>query len=345
MKWSIVKWRGLTKWEPITVPLYRTSRGMRLFKTLYSTICVNNCKYCYFRRSRGVTERFVWDKEVFVRTAMSLWEKNVIGGIFLSSGVLGDPEKTVEGQLELVEELKKRGFKGYVHLRLMPGTPYYLIRRAAEVADRAGINIEAPTRELFDEITEHKADWRRDIIDKLSYLSEYAGRKGFLKAGVDTQLIVGFGEDTDEQHLRVAEELVKMGLRRIYYSPFQPVPKTPLEEKPPASKKRMIRLFQATELLRIYGYTFKELKTIMNRGFLPLNMDPKKAYAILHPELFPVDVNSASLRELLRVPGIGVKYARRIIELRKIRDRISRRDLVNILGEKRFRSASKWTKL
>jgi len=328
----VIKWRRLTKWELVHVPLYRTAAKVKLLKTLLCSYCNNDCKYCMFRRSRSSTLRRIWNPEKLVNIAIELWKARVINGVFISSALYKDPDTTVEMELEVVEELRKRGFKGYIHLRLMPGTSRALLKRAIEIADRAGINIEAPTRYEFEDIAPDKGDWYRDIINKLSYMAQLAKRRNILRAGVDTQTIVGFGNDTDLEHLKTAEMLFRIGVRRIYFSPFIPIKNTPLESKAPAPKWRCYRLFQAAELIRSYGFTIKELEDILIKDMLP-NRDPKELYAEINKEFFPIDLNTATYNELVRVPGIGPRTARRILKLRN-EERLSKDNLLRILGKK-----------
>lgn len=342
-KWSevVLKWRELTKWELVKVPIYRTAAGPKLLKTLLCSYCANNCKYCAFRKSRQ-QNRYMWNPDLLVRITLDLWKAGVIDGLFLTSSVYRDPDNTTEMQLEVVEKLRKSGFRGFIHLRIMPGTSRHLIRHAIELVDRAGINIEAPSSTLFNEIAPDKGDWYRDIINKLSYMIELSRSRGLLRGGVDTQVIVGFGDDLDIQHIRTSEMLFKMGVKRIYYSPFIPIKGTPLENQKPAPKWRIIRLFQVSELLRSYGYTSRDFEEILRNGML-VDRDPKELYAEAHPELFPVDLRTASLHEILKVPGIGPRSARKIIRLRE-ESRLTISELKKVLGS-RYRKVLKYITL
>ena len=335
----VIKWRRLTKWELVHVPLYRTASRAKLLKTLLCSYCSNDCKYCMFRRNRLSTPRKIWDREKLVNIAIELWKTGVIDGVFITSALFKDPDTTVEMELEVVEELRRRGFKGYIHLRLMPGTSRSLLIRAVEIADRAGINIEAPTRYEFEDIAPDKGDWYRDIINKLSYMAQIAKHRNALRAGVDTQVIVGFGDDTDLEHLKIAEMLFRMGVRRVYFSPFIPIKDTPLENKAPAPKWRCYRLFQAAELIRNYGFRVKELEDILVKDMLP-NKDPKELYAEVNKEFFPVDLTTATYNELIRVPGIGPRTAKKILKLRN-EHKLNKESLLRILG-RRYRKAIKY---
>jgi predicted DNA-binding helix-hairpin-helix protein len=328
------KWRSLVmgaEYDRAEVPLYEASgrRKATLLKTLLSSACRMDCRYCPFRAGCPLAKRMSWETDKLVRITMDLYRRGVIKGLFLSSGFYGDPDAVAEKQLEVVEELRRRGFKGYIHLRLMPGVHWWYIRRAAELADRIGVNLETTDPSRFSEIAPSKGDWRQDILYKLEYM---ARESRWRKAGVDTQLMAGVAGETDEELLRLTWRLYRiLGISRVHYSAFRPVKGTPMENNPPAPLWREHRLYQASELIRRYGYTMAEITQILDeRGMLP-NKDPKEAYAEANPDLYPVDINNASLHELLRVPGIGPSAAELILRIREHR-RITAPLLIRILG-------------
>lgn len=351
------KWRVLieeSKWDVHRVPIFRaSSRGktVPLLKTLLTNACRYSCLYCPFRREKS-GERVSWKPEELVDVTLKLWSKGVIKGLFLSSSVGGDPDYIVEKQVEIVEALRSRGFNGYVHLRLMPGTSKDLVWRAASVADRIGVNIEAPDKNFFEEIAPDKGDFKNDILKRLEWCIRaeehlknsrrlISGIKwGRLRSGVDTQVIVGSWGDTDIQHLKITEELYRLGLKRVYYSGFQPVLDTPLEVFPETKKSRVYRLYQASFLIRDYGFTTEMLENILERGYLP-DKNPKIAFAEANRDLYPISLEDASYHELLLVPGIGPKSASRIIEERSVK-KLRVEDIVRILGVKRSRLALRY---
>ena len=343
------KWYFLTlgaKWDRAVVPIYEAAaRGkcVPLLKTLLTSHCKNDCKYCAFRAERKCL-RTAWNPQKLAEITMHLWSQGKIRGLFLSSSVAKDPDHVTEKQLEVLNNLRSMGYSGYIHLRIMPGTSRHYIKEAVRLADRVGVNLEAPNSDIFDELCPDKGGFKEAILKRLDWIieevislkrkGEVKGRKfGFSRAGIDTQLIVGAVEDNDLQHIRTTEWLYKkLGLRRVYYSGFEPIPQTPLEKRPTCPPWREYRLYQASFLIRDYGITSKELETILNdKGFLP-NMDPKRVLAKINPEIFPVDLNTASFHEIVRIPHIGPTTAKKILEARKTKPIKYSSDLEKILG-------------
>ena len=351
------KWYFLTlgaRWDRAVVPIYEAAaRGkcVPLLKTLLTSHCKNECAYCAFRAGRKCL-RTSWEPEKLAKITMYLWNQGRIRGLFLSSSVARDPDYVTERQLEVLGILRKMGYTDYIHLRIMPGTNRHYIKEAVKLADRVGVNIEAPSEESFAELCPDKGNFKEDIIKRLEWITEeiQSLRKkeqflgfGFGKAGIDTQIIVGATEDNDLQHLKTTEWLYrKMGLRRVYYSGFEPIKQTPLENHPPCPPWREYRLYQASFLIRDYGITAKELEQIMDeQGFLP-NVDPKIMLAKIHREIFPVDLNTASFKEIIRIPHIGPITARKLIEYRKIKPIKYLSDLEKILGSNLARKVLKY---
>ncbi|OYT44168.1 radical SAM protein [Candidatus Bathyarchaeota archaeon] len=341
------KWRFLTvssRWDRSTVPIYETSSPggyVPLLKTLLEAPCRNDCAYCALRAGMRCP-RESWGPEEIARITLRLWEDGKIRGLFLSSCVRKDPESTVEKQLEALRTLREMGYTGYIHLRLMPGISRHHVREAVELADRLGVNLEAPTGDIFSEMCPSKGDFREVVLKRLEWIVDEVRRAadlrvistfGFGRAGVDTQMVVGAVHDNDEQYIRMVDRLYReIGLRRIYFSGFEPIDGTPLEDNPPCPPYREYRLYQVSFLIRDYGFKYEELKGILDdRGFLP-NIDPKVALARLEADRFPINLNSADYYEILRVPGIGPVTARKIIDARKNLkiERLS--DLEKILG-------------
>jgi len=343
------KWYFLTlgaKWDRAVVPIYEAAargRCVPLLKTLLTSHCKNDCKYCAFRAERKCL-RTAWNPQKLAEITMHLWSQGKIRGLFLSSSVAKDPDHVTEKQLEVLNNLRSMGYSGYIHLKIMPGTSRHYIREAVRLADRVGVNLEAPNSDIFDELCPDKGGFKEAILKRLDWIieevislkrrGEVKGRKfGFSRAGIDTQLIVGAVEDNDLQHIRTTEWLYKkLGLRRVYYSGFEPIPQTPLEKRPTCPPWREYRLYQTSFLIRDYGITSKELETILNdKGFLP-NMDPKRVLAKINPEIFPVDLNTASFHEIVRIPHIGPTTAKKILEARKTKPIKYSSDLEKILG-------------
>ena len=341
------KWRLLTvgsRWDRTTVPIYEASSPggyVPLLKTLMSSPCTNDCAYCALRIG-GRCPRESWKPDELARITIRLWEDGKIKGLFLSSSVQRDPDSTVERQLEALRTLREMGYTGYVHLRLMPGVNRHYIREAVELADRLGVNLEAPTREVFSEICSSKGDFGEAVLKRLEWIVDEVRRAadlraistfGFGRSGVDTQMVVGAVRDNDEQYLRMVDYLYRgLGLRRVYFSGFEPVEGTPLEDRPPCPPYREYRLYQASFLIRDYGFRLEELNEILDdEGFLP-NIDPKVALARREADRFPIDLNSASYYEILRVPGIGPVTARKIIDARESLKIDHLSDLEKVLG-------------
>ncbi len=353
------KWKLLvlaSRWDRCYVPIYEASAGgrrVRLLKTLMTNKCRNECLYCAFRCS-SARVKMAWRPEKLASIALRLWREGKIEGVFLSSSIPKDPDSSVELELETARLLRSMGFTGYIHLRLMPGTSRHLIREAVELADRTGVNLEAPDEDLFRELCPDKGSFRTDVLKRLEWVASEArqvGRPGeraygACRAGIDTQLVVGALDDNDIDYIYITDWLFrKLGLRRVYFSPFEPIEGTPLEGRRPCPKRRVLRLYQASFLLRDYGIRAWELCELVRDGRLP-DEDPKEALAKLEPGRFPLDPNSAGYWELVRVPGIGPSAARRILALRssgrEIRDFW---DLAALLGPARAKKAARYLDL
>jgi len=317
------KWFFLTTQvghDRCTVPIYEASarnKCVPLLKTLMSSFCTNNCAFCAFRCERR-TRRLRWKPEELARVTLKLWKEKKIMGLFLSSSVEGDPESTVEKELETVELLRKRGFNAYVHLRFMPGCGLESIKRGVELADRVGINVEFPKKEYFNEMKVH-LDFKQDVIKRIKWISrevERAKKYGKCKAGLDSQLIVGASDENDREILKITEWLYKeLKASRVYYSAFEPIKDTPLENKRAENPWREYRLYQASFLIRDYGYELRDF-VFNETNNLPLDVDPKVVIARKTINE-PIDLNEASFKELIKIQGIGPKTARKIIEYRR----------------------------
>ncbi len=315
---------------PLEDYIYRahTPAGRKpLLKIMQTTYCEKNCSYCVFRRDRGETPRVFIDPEDLARGFMELHRRGKVSGLFLTAGVFPHPEVVMERMIDTVGILRKRyGYRGYVHLKVMPGVSDQTLEAAVELASRVSINVEFPKEDILRRLARGKSI-RSDILPKIKRISELLAER----PGRDqtTQFIVGAADERDEDILRSAEFLYRrFGLRRVYYSSFKPVRNTPLEGKAPAPVRREQRLYQADVLIREYGFSHSELP--YEDGNLPLDRDPKSAWAEKNPQLFPVELNSADLHLLLRIPGVGRRTALEIIRRRREKRLRSPEDLKGI---------------
>jgi putative DNA modification/repair radical SAM protein len=290
-------------------------RCIALLKVLYTNKCVHDCRYC-FNSTCMVRNRTAFEPEELSKLFMGLYLKNYIQGLFLSSGVCKDAEKTMEGMVEVVKQLRlKYNYEGYIHLKVLPSAPYYLIKEGADYADRVSVNCEAPNNGRFQELSGTK-DYKIDILRRIAWVKGLKERK-YLSAGHTTQFVLL--NETDRELLKMSHWLYeKMKLNRAYYSAFHPIKGTLLEGVEPTPVIREHRLYQADWLLRKYDFTFPEIELALNEeDNIPLAKDPKLLIAKANPDRFPLEVNEASYQDLLHVPGVGPISARRIINLRK----------------------------
>ncbi|WP_406656148.1 radical SAM protein [Methanolobus sp. ZRKC2] len=299
-------------------------RCIQLYKTLLTNTCSGECTYCPNRCGRHSTKASLTPEEI-TKITWSFYRKNAIEGLFLSSGVIGDAERTAEKQLEVAKLLRSQGFTGYIHMRVMPGTPLYLLEEIADYANKFGVNAETTSSVNYSEICpnfDYKSDvlqrlkWTRDLINKKRKEIGYGGR---IVGANDTQFVVGALSEPDRDIVRTVDKFMdKYELRRPYFMSFDPVPSTPLENIPSSPKWREIRLYQTSYLLKDYGLKAFDFDAVYDdNGFL-LDTDPKMLLAQSNPERFPVDINSASMGDLLLVPGIGPVGANRIIRSRPV---------------------------
>lgn len=330
------------------IDLYRKPR-YKLFKTLYSTACRMDCKYCPLSNYCRFT-RETWDPGKLVETFLNSYKAGRVEGFFLSSTLFSDPEVVVEKELYIVEKLRRRGYKGYIHLRLMPGTPKDQVFHAAVLADRVGVNIESPRR-IFSDIAPSKGDWLNDIIKRIEWLvflkNKFRKQRpphGYLSSGVDTQIMAGVLDETDLEILETIWHVLKIGVDRVYVSGFKPYKQTPFEKRKPISRQRYLRIVKAVELMRVYGFSIDDIKTIVDEHGMLKPGDPKTVYAETNKHLYPIDINNDPYEKLLLVPGIGPRTAKRILALRMVK-KIKKDDLLTIMGWKRFKKASKYITL
>jgi predicted DNA-binding helix-hairpin-helix protein len=296
-------------------------KRITLLKTLLSSVCERNCNYCPFRSGRD-TRRATFTPEELAQTFMALNHAGAAEGIFLSSGMINGGIHTQDQLIDTAEILRyKLGFKGYLHLKIMPGAEYAQIERAMELADRVSINLEAPNTERLRKLAPHK-EFIEELLRPLRWVEEIRHTQPSYKGwgnhwpSLVTQFVVGAVGDTDLELLSTSSYLYnKLKLKRAYYSPFNPIQDTPLENMPPTPALRESRLYEASFLLRDYSFELEEL-SFDSLGNLPLHTDPKLLWAKNNILEKPIDINRADQRELLRVPGIGLKSANIILAMR-----------------------------
>lgn len=298
-------------------------QSIKLLKTLLTSICERDCYYCPFRAGRDF-RRATFKPEEFASLFMQLHRIGAAEGIFLSSGVAGGGVRTQDGLLDTADILRNKvGFKGYIHLKIMPGAEKAQVECAMQLADRVSINLEAPNTNRLARLAPHKT-FLEELLQPLKWVEEirreqpsYNGWNGRWPSTV-TQYVVGGSDESDLELLTTTQWLHKnVRLKRAYFSAFSPIPDTPLENKAPTDPLREHRLYQASFLLRDYGFDLEELP-FAGDGNLPLPTDPKLAWAQTNLRERPVEVNRAEKIELLRVPGIGPKGASAIMRARRL---------------------------
>jgi len=266
-------------------------------------------------RCERVTQRARFTPEELARLFQTYLREGLVEGLFVSSGVGRDAEASMGEVLETVGLVRRQGFGGYVHTKILPGATREQVRRAAELSTRLSVNLEAPKDARLSELSSTK-DFRIDLLRRMRWVRSEV-RDGKVPAGQTTQFIVGASGESDAELLDAMSYLYgELNLTRCYFSAFNPIPGTPLEDKAPAPAARAHRLYQADFLLRRYGFA-KDDVPLGDGGFLSLTQDPKTLYAQAHPHLYPVDVNEADYAILLKVPGVGPKTAEKIIAVRQ----------------------------
>lgn len=303
-------------------------RCISLLKILLTNECVYDCKYCRNRCSNDIPRATFTPEEICTLT-MEFYRRNYIEGLFLSSGVIRNPSFTMELICRTIGLLRKQyRFNGYIHVKAIPGADPELIRQTGFLADRMSVNLELPTAEGLHALAPNKH--RKTILTPMRQIQNgitqnrnelvlYRNAPSFVPGGQSTQMIVGATPENDYQLLNVAEGLYqKFGLKRVFYSAFVNVTGDKalpaLAGGPPLLREH--RLYQADWLLRFYGFRASELLD-ESRPFFNVLLDPKEDWAVKHLGYFPVEINRAPLEQLLRVPGIGVKSAKRIVAARR----------------------------
>ena len=303
-------------------------RCVSLLKIMLTNVCIYDCAYCINRRNNDIP-RAAFTPGELTELTIEFYRRNYIEGLFLSSGVVRDPDYTMERMVRVARDLRTvHRFNGYIHLKSIPGASRELVAEAGRYADRLSVNIEIPTeRNLqllapdknYESIYRPMSYIQQGVLQSAEERTRFRHAPRFAPAGQSTQMIVGATADTDKDILRLSSALYQRPtMKRVYYSGFIPVNaydnRLPALTTPPLVREN--RLYQADWLLRFYQFKVDE---IVNDAYpdLDLDVDPKLAWALRHPEVFPVDINKADYEMLLRVPGIGVKSAKIIIVSRR----------------------------
>ena len=303
-------------------------RCVSLLKIMLTNHCIYDCAYCVNRRSNDV-RRATFSVSELVELTIEFYRRNYIEGLFLSSGVVRNPDYTMERMVRVAKDLREQHrYYGYIHLKSIPGASRELVTEAGRYADRLSVNLEIPTEENlkllapekdFESVYRPMSYIQQGVLESVEDRKKYRKAQRFAPAGQSTQVIIGATPDTDNQILHLSSALYQRPtMKRVYYSGYVPVNtndgRLPALSAPPMLREH--RLYQADWLMRFYAFKVDEIVND-RQPQLDLEVDPKLAYALRHPELFPVDVNKADYEMILRVPGIGVKSAQLIIASRR----------------------------
>lgn len=304
-------------------------RCVSLLKILFSNVCIFDCSYCVSRRSNDV-KRAAFTVQEVVDLTMNFYRRNYIEGLFLSSGIFKSADHTMERMLQVVKKLRlEENFNGYIHLKTIPGASQEIITEAGLYVDRMSINLEMPTEAGLQKFAPEKthAEVQKDlgiVRDRLIQLKDerklIKSVPKFVPAGQTTQMVVGAHSETDQDIILMADRHYKeFKLKRVYFSGYIPI--NPEEKALPVVGSappllRENRLYQSDWLMRFYEFSADEIVDDQHPN-LDLDIDPKLSWALRHPEAFPVDINHADYKMILRVPGIGVRSAKKIVQARR----------------------------
>jgi predicted DNA-binding helix-hairpin-helix protein len=297
-----------------------TPKGaLPVLKTMLTTACERNCYYCPFRAGRGKMKRLTFTPDELASGLDTLQRAGRVGGMFLSSGIIKGSVMTQDKIIDTAEIVRNRyHYRGYLHLKVMPGIEYEQLYRLMQLADRVSVNLEAPTQERLNALAPKK-DFERELLRMLRLAEEIRRAHPYEKlAGTVTQFVVGAVGDTDKELLSLSSRLYReMGLTRAYYSGFSPVEQTPFENLAPTDPLREHRLYQASFLLRDYSWNVADLP-FLSDGNMELALDPKRAWAERHLREAPIEIMTANRQQLLRIPGIGPVGADAILKARRL---------------------------
>ncbi len=323
---SPAEWQDLTREQKRAAPIHMAAMpgGKRLpmLKTMLTTACERDCYYCPFRAGRSM-RRASFKPDEMAKTYAELNRAGIAQGIFLSSGVIKGGASTQDKLIDSIEILRRNyNYTGYVHLKIMPGAEKDQVFRAMQLADRISVNLEAPNEKRLPALAPHKIFFD-ELLQRLQWADEIRRTQPGIKGwkgrwpSLVTQFVVGAAGESDLEILSTTAYLLKnLRLARAYYSAFSPIANTPLENHSPENPWREHRLYQSSFLLRDYGFDLEDMP-FTRQGNLPLDVDPKIAWAAANLSESPVELNRADRRALLRVPGIGPKGADSILAARR----------------------------
>lgn len=303
-------------------------RCISLLKILMTNSCIYDCEYCVNRRSND-TKRVFLSPEEIVSLTIQFYRRNYIEGLFLSSGIISSPDYTTELLLKIAKLLRLReNFNGYIHMKGIPGTNTKLLQELGHYVDRLSINMELPSEHALQLLAPQKT--HSAIIQPMKFIHDQFVERSdekhlakymqpFIPAGQTTQMIVGASGENDRHILKLSEALYKkMSLKRVYYSAYVPImtgKNLPAVKQPPLLREN--RLYQADWLLRYYHFSADEILTDQQPNF-DLAVDPKTNWALRNWQLFPIEINTAAYEMILRIPGIGIRSAARIVAMRRL---------------------------
>jgi predicted DNA-binding helix-hairpin-helix protein len=299
-------------------------KKIKLLKTMLSSYCERDCRYCGFRSERDC-QRSAYRPDDFARLVSDLHRRQIIEGAFLSSGITGGGASTQDRLIDTAVILRSKfGYRGYLHLKIMPGAEKEQVEKAMQLADRVSVNLEAPNPGKLETLAPGKV-FIDELLEPLRWVhqirSTKAAQLGWMGRwpSSTTQFVAGGADECDSELLRTTVYLYRaIRLKRVYYMAFKPVPSTPLSDHPITPELRQLRLYQASFLLRDYGYDMEEMPFTQD-GNLPLEKDPKSLWASRELSDRPVELNRADREMLLRIPGIGIRGADAILRLRRHR--------------------------
>lgn len=298
-----------------------TPKGdMPVLRTMVTTACERNCNYCVFRAGRGKTQRVTFKPDELAAGFDALQRGGHVKGMFLSSGIIKGSVTTQDKIIDTAEIIRRKyRYRGYLHLKVMPGIEYDQLYRLMQLADRVSVNLEGPNEPRLKSLAPKK-DFTNELYKMLQWAAEIRRNHPHQRlADTVTQFVAGAVGDTDLEMLSVSQHLhQRMGLKRTYFSAFSPVPDTPFDNLMPTDPQREFRLYQASFLLRDYKWDVEDL-LFEGEGNLNLKVDPKRAWADAYLREAPVDIMRADREQLMRVPGIGPKGADAILNARRQR--------------------------
>lgn len=301
-------------------------RCISLLKILLTNFCIYDCQYC-INRSSNDTERAAFTPEEAASLTLEFYKRNYIEGLFLSSAVIKSPDHTMELMIKTLSILRlKYKFNGYIHVKSIPGASSELVTQLGLLADRMSVNIELPSSSSLQTFAPQKTkenilapmkQIKNSIVQSKNEIALYKHAPSFVPSGQSTQMIIGASPESDKTILTLSQNLYdKFSLKRVFFSAYIPLGTNPLLPTASPPLLREHRLYQADWLIRYYGFRAEELLSEENPNFSTL-IDPKCEWALRHPELFPMEINSAPYQMILRIPGIGVRSAMKIVKARR----------------------------